>query len=128
MPDNNDKHDLDYDNFDHRARYHIDYNYYGDPHNHHRRAFDYAAFVDLDNGHGYDSACNDDDCPRTHVYVLTDDQYRAVNLYIDLAHDGAVPIDDPRADPAAFLAVHGTINVGDISDLPGLEWPDDPGR
>lgn len=60
---------------------------------------------DDDAGHYIDvlDPCRDDDCAREPVYVLTGDEYRAIDLYINACFDGAVPLDDPRDDPAAFV-------------------------
>lgn len=95
--DHHDDHDdLNVNHINHAARYHVDVYDYDF---HLGRLNNPAWHVDVAPNHDH---CTDHDCRRQHVHVVTDDYYRAVNNYIAFCVDGAVPIYDPRSDPAEY--------------------------
>lgn len=75
------------------------------PHHHLNHIDYYLGFADID----LNNPCRDNDDTRDDSVYVHDAAYeRAVNHFIDLCLDGAVPTDDPRTNPAAYLATHTT--------------------
>lgn len=44
--------------------------------------------------------------PKPPSYLLDESAWRAINLFIDMTMEGAVPVHDPRVSPDEFLSIY----------------------